>query len=293
MGKLLHDAILAAVRLEEAISRAAIQRAQAPLVAQLQAHMAKAFRSQGREVARQLRQRGLTEAAKQPPEDDQEDDAADPGIWSMAGPLGAAIDRALDATTDAIAGPIERLTQKAMQAGAQGAVEGVGAGIGFDLRDPHVKAYLDANPVAQRVAKINQTTKDRLSYLVQEGIEQGWSPGKLANAITDRFGEFAAGRPQEHIASRAHLVAVTEIGEAHSAGTYLGARQLAGKGFALEKSWSAVNDAKTDPDICAANAAQGWIPLEQPFQSGDDHPLGHPGCRCVLLTRPAPAPPGG
>ena len=31
------------------------------------------------------------------------------------------------------------------------------------------------------------------------------------------------------------------------------------------------------------NEEQGTIPVDQEFQSGHMHPLGHPRCRCVLV----------
>jgi len=41
---------------------------------------------------------------------------------------------------------------------------------------------------------------------------------------------------------------------------------------------------------CLANAAQGPVPLDQPFKSGDLAPLAHPRCRCHLAAAPAPQP---
>lgn len=33
-------------------------------------------------------------------------------------------------------------------------------------------------------------------------------------------------------------------------------------------------------DRCDANAAVGWILVDQPYPSGHMNPLFHPGCRC-------------
>ena len=35
--------------------------------------------------------------------------------------------------------------------------------------------------------------------------------------------------------------------------------------------------------VCLANAAQGWIPIHDVFQSGDFHPPAHPHCRCDIV----------
>ena len=74
---------------------------------------------------------------------------------------------------------------------------------------------------------------------------------------------------------RAALIAATELHNAQAQGGYHGAVKVGTK----FKKWLLSNDEGVCP-ICAGNAAQGWIPIEQPFQSGDLAPLAHPRCRC-------------
>jgi hypothetical protein len=74
---------------------------------------------------------------------------------------------------------------------------------------------------------------------------------------------------------RAQLIAATELHNAQSQGGYRGALKV-GMKF---KKWLLSNDEGICP-TCSANAAQAWVPVEQPFQSGDDAPLAHPNCRC-------------
>ncbi len=40
-----------------------------------------------------------------------------------------------------------------------------------------------------------------------------------------------------------------------------------------------------NPEICAANASQGWIAVDDSFQSGHDVIPGHVNCRCTIRYR--------
>jgi hypothetical protein len=92
------------------------------------------------------------------------------------------------------------------------------------------------------------------------------------------------GMPQQHIDSRAHLVAVTETGNAYAEGQLEVAQELAAAGIEMEKAWITVGDDRVT-EGCRENEAAGWIGLDDPFPSGHQRPLRFPGCRCDLLTR--------
>lgn len=49
-----------------------------------------------------------------------------------------------------------------------------------------------------------------------------------------------------------------------------------------EKLWLTSGD---PCDVCDENSIEGWIPMDEPFSSGDWEPLAHPNCRCSLETR--------
>lgn len=53
------------------------------------------------------------------------------------------------------------------------------------------------------------------------------------------------------------------------------------------KTWITTGDERVD-DACEGNEAQGWIGIEETFQSGSDTPPDHPLCRCSLAYRTAP-----
>jgi hypothetical protein len=54
-----------------------------------------------------------------------------------------------------------------------------------------------------------------------------------------------------------------------------------GKGY---KVWITVGD-DLQSDLDVANEAQGWIPVDEAFTSGDLTALSRPGCRCTVKYR--------
>ena len=135
---------------------------------------------------------------------------------------------------------------------------------------------------ASMVTKIDETTRSYIKTQVQRALEEGWSYNRTAKAITDRYKEFAIGKPQLHIRSRAHLIAITEVGNAYEQGSWEVAQYLQSQGLAQEKYWLNVGDDRVS-DGCLENTAAGWIPLNDPFPSGHMKPLRFPGCRCSAL----------
>ncbi len=153
--------------------------------------------------------------------------------------------------------------------------------VSFDLKNPRAVAYLKSRGAAN-VTAISETTRDYLKTIITEGVEQGWSYGRLAARIRERFAEFSDGTPIT--ASRARLIAVTETGTAYEAGSRVVIDDLTDAGLEMEKSWLTVNDGKVS-DGCAENEAQGWISVDEAHASGDQNPLRFPGCRCTELYR--------
>ena len=132
------------------------------------------------------------------------------------------------------------------------------------------------------------TTAPRLS-MVTELTDQGEaSLGKYAEYLTDtqpnlsdaQFQNLLDAKHRTLLNKRRKAIARTEQGQAQSEGSLLRA-QGRGKKF---KAWQTVGDSRVD-DACMMNEAQGWIPIEQPFQSGKMQPLEHPNCRCAMSTR--------
>jgi hypothetical protein len=210
------------------------------------------------------------------------------------------LDIALLSTRDAFLAAIEPGMKEAMRRGikrglgevqesalreALGDEDEVGAlfGIRFGLENPRAVQFLRTRGAAL-VSRVDETTRDYIRTVVIDGARQGWSYDQMARQLTARYREFAVGRPQQHIDSRAHLIAVTEVGEAYSEGNLNVARGLADAGLVMEKSWDTMGDDRVS-EGCLQNAAAGWIPLDDTFPSGHLRPLRFPGCRCDLLMR--------
>jgi hypothetical protein len=79
------------------------------------------------------------------------------------------------------------------------------------------------------------------------------------------------------------MIAYTEIGNANATGTLNGFMAARDAGVENEKAWM-TSGGDGCCDDCTANEDQGPIPLDEDFQSGDDAPLAHPNCQCVLVS---------
>ena len=204
-----------------------------------------------------------------------------------AGDLDPIFEKAAKKTFRLFSEPLEAAVEDALLEGALALVGRLGIRYSFELDNPRALAYLKGYGAAL-VKKIDETTRVDLQTTVSYGLENGWSYQKTARAIQERFSgyydagswwNFDAPRPQEHIASRAHLIAVTESGNAYEAGNYVVAQDLAASGLEIVKQWSTMMDDKVS-DGCRENEADGWIAADQAHASGDQHPLRFPGCRC-------------
>lgn len=179
-------------------------------------------------------------------------------------------------------GPIDAAVLDSMVTGAYSLWAEVAIEPTFSLAaSPEAVSYLQQHG-ASMVTKIDETTRGYIKTQVQRALDEGWSYNRTAKAITNRYKDFAIGKPQLHIQSRAHLVAITEVGNAYEQGGWEVAQYLQSQGLPMEKYWSNVGDDKVS-DGCLENTAAGWIPLNDPFPSGHMRPLRFPGCRCGAL----------
>lgn len=205
-------------------------------------------------------------------------------------PGGDDIDRILEqafaATLEILSAPINKGIRDSLEAGGLESVTSFGLELSFNLDHPAATEYLNKHG-AEMVSQINETTRSTIKKIVTDGIAQGKSYDNMAEEIQERFETFAEGRPQHHIDSRAHHVAITETGNAFEHGNNLGAQQLKEMGVQMEKKWVTVGDNKVS-DGCATNEAEGWIDIDANHNSGDQHPLRFPGCRCHEQYRRKP-----
>jgi len=155
--------------------------------------------------------------------------------------------------------------------------------ISFALTNLRAVGFLERH-AAELIKGVDETTKGTIAKIVTRGVEEGYSYDKVARHISSRFTEFRIGKPQLHIKSRAHLVAVTENRMAYEAGNMEAAQFVKKQGLTMEKSWMDSGDDLVS-DGCLENSAAGWIGIDEAFPSGDDMSPRFPGCRCDILYR--------
>lgn len=176
----------------------------------------------------------------------------------------------------------------AYEVGVKVAFDGGGAQAAADIggsflsNDAAVLNYLKGYSASQLGADVDLATKAKVRATLVRSFEEHWSYNKTIKEVRNLFDGFRARAKQGYIRNRAELIAVTELGNAYSAGSMYSARILAMEGHKVEKAWAITSD---PCPTCEPNAAQGWIPLEKEFSSGHMAPTAHPACRCSLLTR--------
>lgn len=131
-----------------------------------------------------------------------------------------------------------------------------------------VDGELVDNPNAKWV--ITDTTREEIKTIITNGLND--NIGK--QAIIKNIQEATAFSKE-----RADMIASTEIGTANSKGALEGYREARDLGVKLKKTW--IPDDDPCPE-CEENSKAGPIDLEGLFPSGDECPLAHPGCECVL-----------
>lgn len=124
------------------------------------------------------------------------------------------------------------------------------------------------------IAKVIDLTPRQAESLAKERarlIAAGESPESI-DAALDKLREGM-------IKDRAEVIAQAEARNAMEAGEI----KVALNRGANYKMWITVGDDRVT-DGCETNEAQGAIPIDQEFQSGDQHPprSGNPRCRCTL-----------
>lgn len=264
---------------EEAINRGNSRKKMERLIRPLEIALRKGFREQGSLLAKKLRQvkRYFAEGGDPFKQHDawlnmKFSEALPPNefnsIWAQV---------QLE-TVSLFAKPIDAAVAKALEYGGMGMLGELNMRIRFDLSNPRAGDYLK-DYGADLVKGVNETTRDILQTLITKANEEGWTYKRTAEAIIERFEEFGVGRPQDHIDSRAHLIAVTETGNAYEEGSRIVAKDLQDAGVDMEKSWSTVGDGKVSQG-CKDNEAQGWIKVDLAHASGHQRPLRFPGCRC-------------
>ncbi len=141
-------------------------------------------------------------------------------------------------------------------------------GVSVDLVNELALAWAKKH-AAELVTDISDNTRDMLHSAVVDAIEQGMGAQELAVRISESLGFSQA---------RAETISRTELIRASNAAA-LDAYKASG--VVDGKSWLTAGDDLVEED-CEMNEADGVIPIDDDFSSGDSAPPSHPNCRCAL-----------
>jgi hypothetical protein len=157
---------------------------------------------------------------------------------------------------------VNQVNDRAVAAARERAAEMVGMRVQDD-------GTLIENPDAEWA--ITDSTRDELRRVISTGLEDNVGIDEIIDNV-EAMGGFSA--------ERAEMIAETEVRRANSSAAldaYTAAKE--DLSIPMKKEWLL---GPNPCDICQANADQGPIDLDEPFQSGDDAPPGHPWCECAL-----------
>lgn len=146
----------------------------------------------------------------------------------------------------------------------------VGVEISFDLDNPRAVSFLEEHALEEATG-ISQRLRSEISSQIVDGVEEGLGPSDIAHNISNFF--------DEQSDFRALRIARTEVVAGYQQGNLEGYRQ---SGIVVSKKWLTAGDENVDDD-CLQNEADGEIPLDAGFSSGDFTPPVHPNCRCDLV----------
>jgi HK97 family phage portal protein len=137
----------------------------------------------------------------------------------------------------------------------------------------HAATYARARG-AELITNLSATTRKEIRKLVGDSIESGQSLRELKNQLRKTY-VFSA--------SRADAIARTETATSQGEATDDAARTQGRD----EKMWRTARDGRVSITVCAPNEYQGWIGIDEGFQSGHMTIPGHVRCRCRILYRTA------
>jgi hypothetical protein len=147
------------------------------------------------------------------------------------------------------------------------AAKSLGATVGEDV----ASKYLRENSLSKLTGGFSKTSIERLQDSIATAWDAGGSYDQIVSAIQSTFEDFSD--------TRAGLIAQTEVADGYNAGR----RETA---LSLDFDEHAWETESGDPcPVCEANEAQGWIDIDEDFDSGDDAPTAHPNCLCVVNFR--------
>jgi hypothetical protein len=189
------------------------------------------------------------------------------------GAILAELEEAFAESLEAFASPLTSTIRKALAAGIKEQIVKMEAEISFNLDSPRAVEWLGKHS-ADLITGISEETREQVRELLGSLGDEGASWLDIVNSLQEKFDEFEG--------SRARMIAVTEVGEAYEEGSEEVIQELTDAGLEYEKGWIAEENAC---ETCLENEAEGYIPFDEEFPSGDSRPLAHPWCRCDVVYR--------
>ncbi len=146
-------------------------------------------------------------------------------------------------------------------------------------------AQFARNRARTSMARVSNTTQNRINRVIHSGISDGLSRDEIADNIEEATG----GRIGE---ARARIISETEVHSASNAGELESVKSL---DLPLKKEWLSMNDELVRDDHMEANGEE--VELDESFDVGDEEleypgdPNGSPAqtvnCRCVMIYNQA------
>lgn len=170
--------------------------------------------------------------------------------------------------TAAQAADYQSAIEQAIAEAQEQLVSEIGAG---QIPQTALGRYLAENSLSKLTGEIADTTKQRLRDAIAQAVESGGTADDIVEAIEQTVDDFST--------VRANMIAQTEVNDAYNA-----SRSMVARGAGLnEKRW--ITESSAPCPECILNEAEGWIPIDENFPSGDDQPTAHPNCYCSLDFR--------
>lgn len=123
--------------------------------------------------------------------------------------------------------------------------------------------------------ELDQTSDDQIATTAKSGFAKGLDTAAVLGLVGALFSDWQD--------ERAGTIATNEVSKAYHQG---GSDFAEDTGDDIEQQWESEPDAC---EICSGNSDQGYIDIDETFESGDDEPPAHPNCRCSISYRRATA----
>jgi len=143
--------------------------------------------------------------------------------------------------------------------------------IPFDLDSPKLAPVKEA--MLEKLTSLSdKTSKEDLRKLLSTAFDEHKTVNEVTREIKDKWKQYST--------YRAERIARTECANAYGEGSYRYYQETGIK----EKRWLTVGDDRV-ADICYSNEGQGWIPIEESFNTGVEHEPNHVNCRCSVIYK--------